>query len=680
MADKKDKKPLVPKIKTAHELNAQKIAESKANLQAAETKRLEAESKMPMRPSILKILNSIDGIKIDSVRELKKEEAEVCTGCAEKAKFSFPALNGEMIHACGEFCGLETLQTQFMAVYDDLKDKSAPQSRAQALAGANKIAEAMGEIPNFEKVRQPHQDELHAFTVKANEALKKATNENEKRLDKIGRNYEQRDSQDYKDQEIVRAQLQKVVNDEIIKSFDDENEQKYGATFSGLLEKFKDMKRKATDELRHKTIAVDMLKEQAKKRAEEKSELPLSGAIEALEKGFFDNENIRAFLDKAGPIMEERKKLQKQLDANEEKLAECNSLAMATKNAQTMHCAKPILALMKQFDRVVDIAKAEEERAEVQSSLQAKAEECLQELFKEIIDKQKGNEIEKIAKWDADHVPLVDPPKGTWAENLDEMKKALELATEMFSFMVERHHCFNLTMGKFFSTTLSKITNNKETAEAKEKATFWNDAYTKEKDAHKATESKVKELRLKIQAEENKTAEYKASYDDAKTQLEELKTLNTLAEKYFPKNTPKRASPGGWEKVKGAKKAKIEKKTAFYPTYIDEERVEVPYCHFQYTKIDGCSKGDECEQSETHGMDDPHPNHHTRNAVKAAQREAFEENQAKKAKEKKKKAASEAKGAAPAKPAKKQEKSGSDTEPDTKPDGPDEPKEKNAWA
>ena len=86
------------------------------------------------------------------------------------------------------------------------------------------------------------------------------------------------------------------------------------------------------------------------------------------------------------------------------------------------------------------------------------------------------------------------------------------------------------------------------------------------------------------------------------------------------------------------------------------------------------------EQSETHGMDDPHPNHHTRNAVKAAQREAFEENQAKKAKEKKKKAASEAKGAAPAKPAKKQEKSGSDTEPDTKPDGTGEPKEKDAWA
>lgn len=38
-----------------------------------------------------------------------------------------------------------------------------------------------------------------------------------------------------------------------------------------------------------------------------------------------------------------------------------------------------------------------------------------------------------------------------------------------------------------------------------------------------------------------------------------------------------------------------------------------PYCQFQFTKPDGCTKGQECRYAKSHGMDDPHPDHESRN-------------------------------------------------------------------
>ena len=37
-----------------------------------------------------------------------------------------------------------------------------------------------------------------------------------------------------------------------------------------------------------------------------------------------------------------------------------------------------------------------------------------------------------------------------------------------------------------------------------------------------------------------------------------------------------------------------------------------PYCQFQFTNADGCNRGQECRYSKTHGIEDPHPNHESR--------------------------------------------------------------------
>ena len=41
-----------------------------------------------------------------------------------------------------------------------------------------------------------------------------------------------------------------------------------------------------------------------------------------------------------------------------------------------------------------------------------------------------------------------------------------------------------------------------------------------------------------------------------------------------------------------------------------------PFCQFQFTNAEGCNKKDKCRYANTHGMDDPHPGHESRNRCK----------------------------------------------------------------
>ena len=38
-----------------------------------------------------------------------------------------------------------------------------------------------------------------------------------------------------------------------------------------------------------------------------------------------------------------------------------------------------------------------------------------------------------------------------------------------------------------------------------------------------------------------------------------------------------------------------------------------PYCQFQFTNAEGCNKKEKCRYANTHGMEDPHPGHESRN-------------------------------------------------------------------
>ena len=677
-----DKNTTSKKKQTVDEANKERIAQSKKLEEERKAKLKEAEDKLPMRTEVLKILNSIDGIEIKRVRETKKDEKEICTNCSERANFSFPGLNKCLIQACTEYCGLQTLQTQFVVNYETMKKEGAPQAVAQALAGAQQIVAAMAEIPNYEKAARPVA--LHEFNKRAKEAIEEAKKEMAKRTAIVGSNFEKKSSDTYKTQEPVRIMLQKVVSDEMLKHFNGEPvDPKYGANFVALVEELSETKRKMGSEIRHSQVQLEALKEHTKKNNEEAAEPPLEAAIAMLGE-FFKNEDVQAFLEKAEPIMQERDTLEEQLDHNATKLAECNSLAMKTKYDEIMGRAKPIFVVMKKFDQLIQIAKAEDKKAECQARLQAKTEEIQKKMFKELITEDSIKKIEAMKDWDENHVPVADPPKNTWTEKLEEMEKAIEISSKLEIFMQQRNQCFQRGTEKLFADARSKIEGNKDLQDEKKKARVFSASYDAERVAHIATKKAITEMKAKVKAAEELMGEYKIGYDNAKTELEELRTFHKYGEKFFGAGAKKRGSPSGWEKVKGTKKPKTEKKVFLPITYPDEKGNQVPYCHFQFSKIDGCIKEDECEYADTHGMEDPHPNHYTRATVNAARQAAYEKEEAKKQKEKKKVAPTGAKPAAkpakiPKKPDQKkkevkfeqpEEESSSDTEdePDDEPE------------
>ena len=645
MADKnKGKKVLTAKEANALKAEAEKKSREAKDLEEKEARAKDNEKNETMRVSVVKILNSIDGIEIN-IKEMKKNKSEICISCTQRATFCFTALDNEQISSCSEMCALTTMQAQFFKRYTETIKNGLKEAADLLLEGSLKIAEAIAVIPDEEKKSPPT---LGDFITEAEKTLATAKIVLKTREQIIGNNFEARSQPEYKTQEVIRTVLTGIVDAETLKTLDPASEPKYGNDFNEEVAKLTQIKQQGVANVRHKRASVAFQKRQYQEKAEANKELPLEEANARLKNDFFGNKAVKQFMEKAQPIMEERKVLEEKLAINSKQLAECNNLAMATKCHEQMTAAKPILDMMRIFSQNVVIANAEGCIAEAQAEFQKSTEESLKKIFAVLVEHPEVKTIEAVKNWDINHVQLTDPLKSTWSETLQKMEETLAIVKQMATFVDQRDKCFQIATGTVFEKSYSKVAGGKELRDEKQKARQWFAAYNLEKEASTAAKKEIKALTEKLHIAENETAGFKASYDDAKKDVEEMKTLNQLAEKYYPKSAQKRESPGGWVKVKGTKKAKTEKKPFLPITYPDENGNQVPYCHFQFSKIDGCIKEDECEYAETHGMEDPHPNHHTRAAVDAARQAAYEKEEAKKQKEKKKVAPTGAKQAATA--------------------------------
>ena len=189
MADKKqDKIKLTSKDANVLKAEAEKKSREAKALEEKNARIKDNEKNGTMRVSVVKILNSIAGIEIN-IKEMKKNESEICINCTQRATFCFAALNNELICSCSEMCALTTMQSQFFNGYTEATKNGLKEAADLLLEGSMKIAEAIAVIPDEEKKSPPT---LGDFITEAEKTLATAKIVMKTREQIIGNNFEAR--------------------------------------------------------------------------------------------------------------------------------------------------------------------------------------------------------------------------------------------------------------------------------------------------------------------------------------------------------------------------------------------------------------------------------------------------------------------------------------------------------
>ena len=153
---------------------------------------------------------------------------------------------------------------------------------------------------------------------------------------------------------------------------------------------------------------------------------------------------------------------------------------------------------------------------------------------------------------------------------------------------------------------------------------------------------------LKIEMEElrQKNEEIKKERDDARNELKDFRQFAALAQKIGNPQADRRNSgahenhqDAGWQRVEhgrgrggryahgrhanndndaqGANGDRKRNVAADNSHFSLRDENGMMYCQYQFTNRNGgCSKGERCKYADTHGMEDPHPNHESRVAKK----------------------------------------------------------------